>query len=89
MGLLVKSGERLHHLVKAPGQREVRHLQGAETIFGAEEHRRRRPGGERRLADTGNAMDQDARGGERGGRLQDGRDVDGHQAPSLPAGSIR
>ena len=43
----------------------MRRLEGAEAILGADEHRCRRAGGERRLADTGDAVDQDARGGKR------------------------
>ena len=64
--LAVERGERLHHRVEAAGQREVRHLDVAEAVFGLDDHRLLGAGGEYGFPNPRDAMGQNPRRRHRG-----------------------
>ena len=77
MLLGVEGGQRGVDVVEAVGEREVLDLEGAEAILGQDEDGAGRAGGERGLADAGDAMDQDPRRLQRRAAVQGG-ERDGH-----------
>lgn len=61
MRLAIQRGQRLHHVVEGPSQREVLNVEHPEAVLGGDEHRLLGAGAEGALADARGAVEEDAR----------------------------